>query len=72
MMELDVKGFSCPMPVLRLKKTLLTMEIGDQVKLLSTDAGAQKDVPIFCKQMGHRLVDMVEDEGVWSFVVEKV
>lgn len=71
MIELDVKGFSCPMPVLRLKKALLSMTAGDQLKLMSTDVGALKDIPIFCDQMGHKLIDTFEEEGVMFFIVEK-
>jgi tRNA 2-thiouridine synthesizing protein A len=73
MMEIDVKGLACPMPILRLRKALTSMQSGDEVRLIVTDKAALKDVPLFCQQTGHVLVsvEVQETEGVWVFTVQK-
>lgn len=44
---LDTTGLSCPMPLLKTKKTLSSMEVGQIVEVISSDPGSQKDIPTF-------------------------
>ena len=60
---LDCKGLSCPMPIMKLAKTMKGMKKGQVLELLGTDPGSKKDVPAWCKKTGHELVEMVEDQG---------
>ncbi len=52
---LDVRGLTCPLPVLRAKKTLKSIDEGGLLTVLATDPSSVKDFQIFCKQTGHRL-----------------
>jgi tRNA 2-thiouridine synthesizing protein A len=54
--ELDARGLLCPLPVLKARKRLKTMEIGDQLHLLADDPAAIVDVPHFCAESGHILL----------------
>ncbi|WP_374299638.1 sulfurtransferase TusA family protein [Paracoccus sp. (in: a-proteobacteria)] len=68
----DARGLLCPLPVLRLRKVLLTQPAGARVRLLATDAMAAVDVPHFCGEAGHRLAGQREMEGgVMEFIVER-
>ena len=44
---LDAKGLSCPLPILRAKKTLKIMGNGDLLTVLATDPGSLRDFPSF-------------------------
>ena len=50
---LDLSGLNCPLPILRAKKALATMESGTVLSVLATDPGAPKDFEAFCRQTGN-------------------
>lgn len=69
---MDARGLLCPLPVLRLRKVLLAQPAGMRVTLLATDAMAAIDVPHFCEDAGHRLLEQrPTGGGVTQFVVER-
>ena len=69
--ELDASGLSCPLPILRAKKTIATMNVGEVVKITATDPGAVKDFEAFCKQTGNELLNSGEAEGKFEFQIRK-
>lgn len=71
MVEIDALGLLCPLPVLRLRKALVALEDGAQVRLRADDPAAIVDVPHFCAEAGHRCIG-VEDAGDHQrYVVQK-
>jgi tRNA 2-thiouridine synthesizing protein A len=73
MLELDVRGLACPMPILRLRKLLSSLDKGQTIQLRVTDRAALRDVPLFCHQMHHVLerVEANEAGDEWTFVLTK-
>lgn len=69
---LDCKGLSCPMPILKLGKTIKTLEAGQVLELLATDPGSKPDVPAWCEQTGNELLEASEEEGVYKYYIKKV
>ena len=69
--ELDVKGLSCPLPILRTKKTLAEMSSGQVLRVLATDPGAVKDFQAFAKQTGNHLLANAEAEQVFEFYFKR-
>jgi len=53
---LDATGLLCPLPVLKLRKHLKSMKIGDIVVILANDPAAAIDIPHFCNEVGHTLI----------------
>ena len=68
---LDVKGMSCPLPVLRANKALRAMKAGEKLRVLATDRAAVADFQAFCRETGHLLVAQGEEQGVFSFTIRK-
>ncbi|MEY2775984.1 MAG: hypothetical protein RLY30_82 [Pseudomonadota bacterium] len=68
---LDVKGLSCPLPILRAKKMLSAMQAGETLEVLATDGGAWDDFDYFCQHSGHALVSREESEGVYRFLIRR-
>jgi len=68
---LDVKGMSCPLPVLRANKALRALKPGERLRVLATDRAAMGDFKAFCQETGHALVAASEEAGVFSFVIRK-
>lgn len=67
----DLRGLNCPLPVLKTRKRLQGMEVGDVLVIETTDALAVIDIPAFCAEDGHRLVSSEPVEGGHRFVIEK-
>jgi tRNA 2-thiouridine synthesizing protein A len=68
---LDLKGLSCPLPLLRTKKAISDAALGATLKVHVTDPAAVNDFKIFCQATGNTLVDWTEDAGVFQFTIQK-
>lgn len=67
---LDATALRCPMPLLKTKMALKTLEPGDMLLVLSTDSGAKRDIPRFIAHSQHRLVDEVQVDSVYQFYIQ--
>ncbi|HET8869384.1 MAG TPA: sulfurtransferase TusA family protein [Aquabacterium sp.] len=54
--ELDARGLTCPLPILKAKKALSDMHSGEVLKVLATDPGSIRDFQAFARQTGNDLV----------------
>ena len=68
---LDLKGLKCPLPVLKTRKAIGRLESGARLTVLTTDPMAALDIPHFCQEDGHTLVETVETDTGHRFVLEK-
>jgi tRNA 2-thiouridine synthesizing protein A len=68
---LDARGLRCPLPVLRAGKVLRDMAPGARLRVLADDPVAVVDIPHFCKEAGHALLDQREDHGHQVYVIER-
>jgi TusA-related sulfurtransferase len=69
--RLDVTGTFCPLPILLSVKEMRKLGTGDLLEVLGDDPGILEDMPIWCERAGHRLVEMVEENGNIRSLVEK-
>lgn len=69
---LDCLGDFCPMPILRTKKAIDEMEVGQVLELWVDDRAAEEDVQRWAKRTGHRIVDMTWGEKFLTFHIQKV
>lgn len=55
------------MPILKTKKEISQVEIGQILQVIATDIGTKKDFPAFAERTGHEIVELVEegDRLVW-------
>ncbi|UUP17159.1 sulfurtransferase TusA family protein [Nitratireductor thuwali] len=67
----DLKGLNCPLPVLKARKRLASMQPGQHLWLETTDPLAVIDIPAFCTEAGHRLVDTQGMAEGYRFLVER-
>lgn len=68
---LDTKGLSCPMPIVKTKKAMDTLESGDILEVQATDKGAVNDLSAWSKSSGHELLEHREEDGVFKFWIQK-
>lgn len=55
--EIDLRGLTCPLPVLRVKKTLEKMQPGQTLHVLATEENARRDLPYLAKKLGHEMLE---------------
>ncbi len=70
-LQLDAKGFSCPMPIVKTKKAIDTLTSGEILEVQVTDKGALADIPAWAKAGGHTILDKSEDASVITFYIQK-
>ena len=69
--ELDARGLSCPLPIVKTKKSLNDMTSGQVLKVVSTDSGSVKDMQAFANQTGNPLLETAQEGGAFVFYVKK-
>jgi tRNA 2-thiouridine synthesizing protein A len=69
--ELDARGLSCPLPIVKTKKSLNDMLSGQVLKVVSTDSGSVKDMQAFSNQTGNPLIDSAQEGGAFVFFLRK-
>ena len=70
-LELDVKGLQCPMPLLKAKLALNTLEPQQILKVVATDPGSERDFHSFIQQSRHQLVDFRRDGSDFLYWIQK-
>jgi tRNA 2-thiouridine synthesizing protein A len=69
--ELDARGLSCPLPILKTKKALNDMASGQVLKVVATDVGSIKDMQAFASQTGNPLLSSTEENKTYVFFMQK-
>ena len=69
--EVDATGLKCPLPILRCKKGLNAIQSEQILKIIATDQGSKKDFDAFCRQTGHELLSLQDENGVITFFIKK-
>jgi len=69
--KLDATGLLCPLPVLKARKRLVALGLGDQLHMLSDDPAAVIDVPHFCAEAGHELTETRTEGKAELYIITK-
>ena len=70
-LHLDTNGLNCPLPLLRLKRALLTLEQGQVVRVSATDPASVLDFGVFVEQTGHCLLQQWQEDEVFLYLIRK-
>ena len=68
---LDLSGLLCPLPVLKARKRLISMEAGDVLVVTTTDPMSAIDIPHFCNEQGHELLEQSQSAQRFLFRIRK-
>lgn len=70
--ELDVRGKSCPLPIISAKKAMDTLSLGEILKVITSDQGSVNDFQAFARQSGADLLAWRQEAGEFFFYLKKV
>lgn len=69
--KVDVKGETCPVPLVEVRKALKKARKGDIVKVTGTHPASKKEIPMAVEALGLELIDVQEENGVWTIKIRK-
>jgi len=70
--ELDCSGMLCPVPVIKTSKAIKEMQVGQVLKMISTDPGAPPDMVAWARQTGNELLDSHQEDKKYIFYFKRL
>lgn len=67
----DLRGLKCPLPVLKTRRRLTTMRVGEELLIETSDPLAVIDIPHFCREGGHELLQSEKTDAGHRFLIRK-
>ncbi|MCK4914780.1 MAG: sulfurtransferase TusA family protein [Candidatus Eisenbacteria sp.] len=68
---LDMTGYFCPEPVIRVNEAIGDVGVGEVLELLADDPSSKPDIQSWTKRTGHELISIEEDGGVFRFLLRR-
>ena len=68
---LDLKGLSCPLPIIKTAKAMKELAPGQLVEVFATDPGSVPDFKAWAQATRNPLVESGQEGGVFRFVLQK-
>ncbi len=69
--KIDVRGETCPVPLVEVRKALRKASPGDIVEVTGTHPASKKEIPMAAEALGSEVVDTEEKEGVWKIKIRR-
>ncbi|MBN1329077.1 MAG: sulfurtransferase TusA family protein [Candidatus Heimdallarchaeota archaeon] len=68
---IDARGMQCPLPILKAKKEIQTLEIGEILEILSNDPGSKEDFPRWAKRTGNEIIGIVDEKDYARYFIKR-
>ena len=69
--KIDVKGETCPVPLVEVRKALNKASPGDVVEVTGTHPASKKEIPMAAEALGLEVIDIQDKEGVWTIKIRR-
>lgn len=69
--QLDTSGLTCPEPVMLLHGAVRDAAVGDKIIVTATDPSTERDIPKFCRFLGHHLEKIEREEDLFTYEIIK-
>ncbi len=69
---LDCSGMACPMPILKTKKAVDSLQLGQILKMIATDPGSTSDMDAWTQKTGHQLVASEQEGSKFIFYIKRM
>ncbi|MEI8215986.1 MAG: sulfurtransferase TusA family protein [Eubacteriales bacterium] len=69
--KLDVRGETCPIPLVEMRKALKKAEQGDVIEIIGTHPASKKEIPMAANAL---MIKIISDEQIgdeWKIVLQK-
>ncbi|WML60512.1 sulfurtransferase TusA family protein [Neobacillus sp. PS2-9] len=68
---LDAKGLACPMPIVKTKKEMATLEPGQVLEIQATDKGSTADLKAWATSTGNQYLGTIEEGDMLKHYLRK-
>jgi len=69
--HLDATEYRCPMPLLKTKQALSSMNFGQVLKVTCSDSGSWRDIPAFIDLSSNELLARLQENDLYIFLIKK-
>ncbi|MDO8869913.1 MAG: sulfurtransferase TusA family protein [Methanobacteriaceae archaeon] len=70
-LKVDVKGETCPIPLVETRKALRTASPGEIVEITGTHPASKKEIPMAVEALGMELMSVEETDGIWKIKIKR-
>lgn len=67
----DCSGLNCPLPAVKTALELEKLAAGEVLEVVTTDPVSQVDLPKWCQETGHKLLEIKKEDKVWHIYIQK-
>ena len=68
---LDVKGLTCPAPLVESRKKLNKLQVGQTLEVIGDHGPSKKEVPEVMEDLGHEIVSVTNQGSIWHVTIKK-
>lgn len=69
--KLDVRGETCPVPLVEVRKALRRAAPGDVVEVVGTHPSSKKEIPLAVRALKLELVSVKEEGDTWTIRIQR-
>ena len=69
--KIDVRGETCPVPLVDMRKALRKAEPGDVVEVIGTHSSSKKEIPMAVKALKLELLSVEGSDTEWTIRIRR-
>lgn len=70
-LELDCSGLKCPLPIIKTRKQIESLQSGDVLKLIATDPGSINDTNAWSRRTGNKIIKQDHQDKIFVYYICK-
>lgn len=69
--KVDVRGQTCPVPLVEVRKALRKASAGDVIRVIGTHPASKGEIPMAVKALGLELIDIEGTDTSWTIRIRR-
>ena len=69
--KVDVRGETCPVPLVEMRKALRKVETGDTIEIIGTHPASKKEIPMAADALEVKIISDEQIGDEWKIVLQK-
>ena len=69
--KVDVRGETCPVPLVEMRKALRKVEAGDTIEIVGTHPASKKEIPMAADALEVKIISDEQIGNEWKIVLQK-
>lgn len=69
--KVDVRGETCPVPLVETRKALRKAATGDLIEIIGTNPASRKEIPMAAEALSVKIISDEQTGNDWKIVLQK-